>query len=94
MPLHREEINLRRMYERLEVVTSALSQLEWQYVCVNDGGSDSSILVSRQLAAEDSKVKVIDLSTNFGKEIALTVGGCEIEDVDAVIFLMPICNIH
>lgn len=85
IPVYREERNLRRMYDRLETITSALSQFEWEYVCVNDGSPDNSILVLRQLAAEDSKVKVIDLSRNFGKEIALTAGVHEIEDVDAVI---------
>ncbi len=85
IPVYREERNLRRMYDRLETVTSALNQFEWEYVCVNDGSPDNSILVLRQLAAEDPKVKVIDLSRNFGKEIALTAGVHEIEDVDAVI---------
>lgn len=85
IPVYREEKNLRRMYERLETVTSALSQFEWEYMCVNDGSPDNSIIVLRQLAAEDPKVKIIDLSRNFGKEIALTAGVHEIEDVDAVI---------
>lgn len=85
IPVYREEGNLRRMYDRLEVVTSILSQFDWEYVCVNDGSPDNSILILRQLAAEDQKVKVIDLSRNFGKEIALTAGVHEIEGVDAVI---------
>lgn len=85
IPVYREERNLRRMYDRLETVTSTLNQFEWEYVCVNDGSPDNSILVLRQLASEDPKVKVIDLSRNFGKEIALTAGVHEIEDVDAVI---------
>lgn len=85
IPVYREEKNLRRMYDRLEAVTSILSQFDWEYLFVNDGSPDNSILVLRQLAAEDSKVKVIDLSRNFGKEIALTAGVHEVEGVDAVI---------
>lgn len=85
IPVYREERNLRRLYERLKTVTSALSQFEWEYVYINDGSPDNSILILRRLAEEDSRVKVIDLSRNFGKEIALTAGVHEIDGVDAVI---------
>lgn len=85
IPVYREERNLRKMYDRLEAVTTSLRKFDWEYVCVNDGSPDNSIVVLRQLASEDAKVKVIDLSRNFGKEIALTAGVHEVEDVDAVI---------
>lgn len=85
VPVYREERNLRSLYERLEQVTSGLPQFEWEYVLVNDGSPDNSLQVLRLLAADDEKVKVIDLSRNFGKEIALTAGVHEVEDVDAVI---------
>jgi len=85
IPVYREERSLRRMYDRLEDVTKEYKRFEWEYVFVNDGSPDQSIIILRALASVDSKVKVIDLSRNFGKEIALTAGVHEVEGVDAVI---------
>lgn len=74
-----------RLYERLEANTSILSSYGWIYVFVNDGSSDNSMDVLRQMARLDPKVKVVDLSRNFGKEIALTAGVHESRGCDAVI---------
>jgi glycosyltransferase involved in cell wall biosynthesis len=85
VPVYCEAGNLPRLYNRLEQVTGTLPQYEWDYVFVNDGSSDNSLEVLRQLAAIDERVKVIDLSRNFGKEIALTAGVHEAGSADAVI---------
>jgi polyisoprenyl-phosphate glycosyltransferase len=57
-------------------LTAALAgiDLDWQVVCVNDGSRDDTI--DRLIAAHDGepRIKVIDLSRNFGKEYALTAG--------------------
>ena len=74
IPIHCEERNIPALYQRLEKVTSLLSDFSWQYIFVNDGSTDNSISVLRQLASSDARVKVVDLSKNFGKEIALTAG--------------------
>ncbi|MFA6433308.1 MAG: glycosyltransferase family 2 protein [Elusimicrobiales bacterium] len=73
VPVYREEKNLPRFYERLEAVTSGI-KAQWEYVFVNDGSPDNSIGVLKALAARDPRVKVLDFSKNFGKEIALTAG--------------------
>ena len=73
IPVYREEKNIPRLYERLQTVTSKI-EAEWEYVFVNDGSPDNSIGALRALAARDSRVKVLDFSKNFGKEIALTAG--------------------
>ncbi len=74
VPIYREEKNIPALYKRLEQVTASLHDIHWEYVFVNDGSPDNSISVLRQLAQTDSKVKVIDFSRNFGKEVALTAG--------------------
>jgi len=73
IPVYREEKNVSRLYERLEAVTSKI-EAEWEYIFVNDGSPDNSIGALRALAARDGRVRVIDFSKNFGKEIALTAG--------------------
>lgn len=85
IPVYREARNLARLYERLEAITATLSEYNWEYVLVNDGSPDNSMEVLRQMARADTKVKVVDLSRNFGKEIALTAGVHEARGGDAVI---------
>lgn len=45
-----------------------------EYVFVNDGSRDSSEIVIREIAKRDSRVHLINLSRNFGKEAALSAG--------------------
>jgi glycosyltransferase involved in cell wall biosynthesis len=85
IPVYREGNNLECLYERLEKVTITLPFFTWEYLLVNDGSPDHSMALLRQLAKCDAKVKVIDLSRNFGKEIALTAGVHEAHAADAVI---------
>jgi glycosyltransferase involved in cell wall biosynthesis len=85
IPVYREESNLQQLYDRLERVTFNLGHYYWEYVYVNDGSPDGSLTILRTLASKDPRVKVIDLSRNFGKEIALTAGVHEVDGVDAVI---------
>lgn len=85
IPVYREAGNLECLYERLEKVTGAIPFFTWEYLLVNDGSPDDSLELLRQLAKRDAKVKVIDLSRNFGKEIALTAGVHNAYIADAVI---------
>jgi glycosyltransferase involved in cell wall biosynthesis len=48
--------------------------LPYEIVYVNDGSRDTTLSVMQQLRAQDPNVTVIDLSRNFGKEIAMSAG--------------------
>lgn len=85
VPVYNERANLERLYSRLDGVTASRSDIDWSYVFVNDGSPDDSLEVLRGLAQRDERILVLDLSRNFGKEIALTAGVHEAEDADAVI---------
>lgn len=84
IPIYREEKNIMRLYQRLEAVTKPINDIQWEYIFVNDGSPDGSFMVLKHLAGQDKKVKVLDFSRNFGKEIALTAG-VHASDADAVI---------
>lgn len=86
IPVYREEKNLPHLYERLVAVTRQISQYSWEYIFVNDGSPDDSMRVLRGLAQRDKRIKVIDFSRNFGKEVALTAG-VQATYADAVITL-------
>lgn len=71
VPLHNEEPNINYFFERLESVLDHLG-LTYEIVCVDDGSKDNTL---KQLVAHhhrNSRIKVVSLSRNFGKEIALT----------------------
>ena len=51
-----------------------IKDYEWEIIFVNDGSPDRSGEILEELSAEDSCCRVIELSKNFGKEIALSAG--------------------
>jgi len=85
IPVFNESKNLDKLYERLNKVTSAIINYRWEYIFINDGSTDDSLEVLRELAVQDDNNKVIDLSRNFGKEICLTAGVHEAGDASALI---------
>ncbi len=85
IPVYNESASLHSLYNRLNSVTNQLKNYNWEYIFVNDGSTDHSLSALHELAILDKKNKILDLSRNFGKEIALTAGVHESEDVDAII---------
>jgi glycosyltransferase involved in cell wall biosynthesis len=72
-PAYNEQEVLAEFYRRVVDVLRATSA-EYEIVLVNDGSSDSTLSLMHSIQAMDSHVCVVDLSRNFGKEIALTAG--------------------
>lgn len=73
VPAFNEAEGLPHFHARLSAVLQDLP-LPAEIVYVNDGSSDATLEVMRQLAGTDGRVAIVDLSRNFGKEIALTAG--------------------
>jgi glycosyltransferase involved in cell wall biosynthesis len=73
VPAFNEEEVIPAFHERL---TTALRALPYalEVVYVNDGSSDKTLPILKQLYDADERVAIVDLSRNFGKEIALTAG--------------------
>jgi glycosyltransferase involved in cell wall biosynthesis len=53
---------------------AAVADYTFELVLVNDGSSDSTADLLDRMACEDSRVRVIHLSRNFGHQAALTAG--------------------
>ncbi|MCQ8241348.1 glycosyltransferase family 2 protein [Rhizosaccharibacter radicis] len=73
VPCFNEAEVLPAFHARLSAVMEALGET-WELVCVNDGSRDDTWRVMGTLADADPRVALVDLSRNFGKEIALTAG--------------------
>ena len=74
VPCYNEEETLHILYEELNKVTSAMEGYTFEYVFVNDGSKDRTLLMIKELAEQDSRVKYVSFSRNFGKEAALLAG--------------------
>jgi glycosyltransferase involved in cell wall biosynthesis len=70
---YNEEEVLPEFHRRLSSVLNSLS-LGAEIVYVNDGSTDHTLAAMRALQESDARVAVVDLSRNFGKEIAMTAG--------------------
>lgn len=70
-PFYNEEEGLDEYFETVENV---LSDYDYEIVCVDDGSTDHTLvgLVKRQQGS--TRIRVVELSRNFGKEAALTAG--------------------
>ena len=83
VPFHNEAENIAPLHARLSAVLDAGLD-SWELVCVNDGSRDDTLPRLVALATHDPRVRVFDLSRNFGKEAALTAG-LDFASGDAVI---------
>ena len=73
VPMYNEEDVVPVFFDRIFEVIGKL-ELSVEIVCVNDGSTDATVSLLREYRSRDSRVKYIDFSRNFGKEIALTAG--------------------
>ncbi len=73
VPCYNEADNIDALQARLSTVLDTLG-LPWEIVYVNDGSRDRTLTRLEALHARDGRVCVLNLSRNFGKEIAMTAG--------------------
>jgi len=73
VPAYNEAEVLEAFHRRLGAVLDTLN-CSAEVIYVNDGSTDATLQAIEGLAAQDARVALMDLSRNFGKEIALTAG--------------------
>jgi glycosyltransferase involved in cell wall biosynthesis len=73
VPAYNEDDVILEFNRRLSVVRQKLS-MRSEVIFVNDGSTDNTLELLRTLKAADPTIGIVDLSRNFGKEIALTAG--------------------
>ncbi|MCB1943481.1 MAG: glycosyltransferase family 2 protein [Candidatus Accumulibacter sp.] len=72
-PVYNEEEVLGEFHRRVSATLSKIGA-DYELVLVNDGSRDRTLAVMDALQAADAHLTVVDLSRNFGKELALTAG--------------------
>jgi glycosyltransferase involved in cell wall biosynthesis len=72
-PVYNEEQVLPELYKRVTGVLDG-TDIPFELVLVNDGSSDGSLRIMRELHDQDPRVKVLNFSRNFGHQVAITAG--------------------
>src|SRR5271169_4034430 len=74
VPCFNEEQVLPELEQRLSAVCEASVATSYEIVLVNDGSTDKSGKIVAEMSARNPNIIGIELSRNFGHQIALTAG--------------------
>src|SRR5688572_8345449 len=73
LPVLDEEENLRPMHAKIQAALDTLGKSA-EVIYVDDGSTDRSLEILREIAAEDPRVRVISLRRNYGQTAAMSAG--------------------
>lgn len=73
VPFYNEEDSCSAFFARVVPITESLTA-NYEIICVNDGSQDKTWQLLSTLHHHNSRIKILNLSRNFGKEQALTAG--------------------
>lgn len=73
-PCYNEEEMVDEFFLSLENVIKNITNYQFEIVIINDGSTDKTLDLLLKKSAQDDRIFIIDLTRNFGKEIALTAG--------------------
>jgi len=74
VPCYNEEEALPHFLAAVEDVAATMPHVSFEYVFIDDGSKDATLSILRRFAEEDSRVKYLSFSRNFGKEAGLFAG--------------------
>ena len=74
IPCYNEAQSIPLLYEELCRLAQSESTYEWEFLFVNDGSIDATMDVLVKLRKLDKRCNYVDLSRNYGKEVALLAG--------------------
>jgi len=73
VPVYNEEESIGLFVQKVSSVLEG-TDIDFEILFINDGSHDGTLPRLLELADDDKRVRVINLSRNFGKELALTAG--------------------
>ncbi|MDE6353580.1 MAG: glycosyltransferase family 2 protein [Prevotella sp.] len=74
VPCHNEEASLPLLYDELRRLMDSQTGYVWQVLLIDDGSSDGTLRLMRDLRRTDVRICYVSLSRNFGKESAMLAG--------------------
>lgn len=73
VPVYNEEEAIKIFYDKITEV-SAKIEADFEYIFVNDGSKDKTLEIIKDYARQDSRVRFVSFSRNFGKEAGMYAG--------------------
>jgi glycosyltransferase involved in cell wall biosynthesis len=86
IPAYNEEQVLPKLHRRLIELADGQPDYDFEFLFVNDGSTDKTLQLLKDYAKGDHRVSYINLSRNFGKEIAMIAGIDHIQS-DAMVII-------
>lgn len=86
IPTYNEEEALPFLFKRLEKIMKENSAYDFEILFINDGSKDRTLELIKEQRKKDDRISYVDLSRNFGKEVAM-MAGLDYARGDAVIFM-------
>lgn len=74
IPAYNEEASLDKLFVRLANLANDVKDYSFEFLFVNDGSRDKTLEIIKDYAEKDDRVSYVNLSRNFGKEIAMVAG--------------------
>lgn len=74
IPIYNNADCLTELWHRLQTTLTTAGMPDYEVIFVDDGSKDSSRQALRGLCKQDSRVKLIALTRNFGHQFAITAG--------------------
>ncbi|WP_241293656.1 glycosyltransferase family 2 protein [Burkholderia stabilis] len=74
VPFYNEGEAVERFFDVVIPLLTAIDAIRFEIVCINDGSRDDTLERLIRISTAERRVRVIDLTRNFGKEAALTAG--------------------
>ena len=74
IPCYNEQAVVGLCHGRLSSVIGGVAGYDFEVIYVNDGSRDDTLAALQKIRGGDSRVRIISLSRNFGKEAALSAG--------------------
>ncbi len=86
LPAYNEEESMNDLKKGMDQVVKDNPDYDWQFLMINDGSTDHTLEKMAELCNENPQYHYIDLSRNYGKEIAI-MAGLDYAESDAVIIM-------
>lgn len=81
-----EEENLIELYQQLAKYLNPTKNITCEFIFVNDGSTDKSLDILKTLMLKDNRIRIVNLVSNKGHEMAMTAG-MDYARYDAVLFM-------
>jgi polyisoprenyl-phosphate glycosyltransferase len=73
VPMYNEAEACEAFFKRVLPIIGGITA-DFEIICVNDGSCDTTLDLLRVARTREPRIKIVNLTRNFGKEMALTAG--------------------